>query len=200
MAIVLHHSKARGTAKLVLLGIANHEGDGGAWPSVATLSVYAGCSDRQVQRAIAWLRGHGEIAVLSQGGGERDTPDAERPNLYRVLIACPPWCDRTPNHRDTRRWSGRQRSLPLPVDNRVTPTSPGDTHVTGGVTPTSPGGVTPTSPEPSIEPTTHQVVSQLQDTRACSECAQPQARCLALQGSWPLADRHDYQPVSRASG
>lgn len=198
MAIALHHSKAKGTAKLVLIGIANHDGDGGAWPAVETLAKYAACSERQVQRAIAWLQGHGELRVAAQQGGPRDMPDHARPNCYHVLVSCPPWCDRTPHHRDTRKWAGRQPMLP--VDNGVTPMSPGDTHVTGGVTPMSPGGVTPMSPEPPIE-TTHppEVVPQLQDTRACSECAQPQARCLALQGSWPLADRHDYRPVTRAS-
>lgn len=29
MAVALHHSKTQGATKLVLLGIANHEGDGG---------------------------------------------------------------------------------------------------------------------------------------------------------------------------
>ena len=29
------------TDKLVLIGIANHDGDGGSWPSIATLAMYA---------------------------------------------------------------------------------------------------------------------------------------------------------------
>ena len=39
MSLVLHHSVAQPTHKLILLGIANHQGDGGAWPSIETLSL-----------------------------------------------------------------------------------------------------------------------------------------------------------------
>jgi hypothetical protein len=51
VATVLNHSKARGRAKLVLIGIANHLGDQGAWPSISTLS-----SIRQRLRAFGQAR------------------------------------------------------------------------------------------------------------------------------------------------
>ncbi len=101
MAIALHHSQARTpTQRLILLGIANHDGDGGAWPSVATLSRYACGIDRStVQRAIAELEGLGEIQRLVQAGGTTATPDEKRPNLYLFKLQCPEGCDRTKNHR-----------------------------------------------------------------------------------------------------
>lgn len=149
IALVLHHSRARGTAKLVLIGIANHDGDGGAWPSIATLSKYAGCSDRAVQRALRELIGLREVAVHRQAGGPREMRDTARPNRYDVLVQCPPTCDRTRHHKVTE-------PSPQPVQtlwtDGVTPASPGDTSVTPpGDTSVTPR-VTPVSPEPSLEP------------------------------------------------
>ena len=99
MSLVLHHSKSKGTAKLVLLGIANHEGDGGAWPSVATLMRYANMDRRNVQRAIQKLVEMGELQVLKQKGGNDLTHSALRPNLYRVKVFCPYTCDRSSQHK-----------------------------------------------------------------------------------------------------
>lgn len=129
MAVVLHHSSAVGTAKLVLLGIANHEGDGGSWPSMKTLARYANADVRTVQRAIGHLIEIGELKRGVQQGGDRHTPDAERTNLYRVLVVCPPECDRSTRHRMDR---------VLPTITPVAPASPGGTSVTRGVTPASP--------------------------------------------------------------
>lgn len=130
MALVLNHSHASGTTKLVLLGIANHAGDGGAWPTVATLARYANATERTVQRAIGQLIKAGELRVHRQGGGLAHMRDFERPNRYDVLLVCPATCDRTMNHR-IRGYP--QPELPLsestPSDP-VTPTSPGDTDVT----------------------------------------------------------------------
>lgn len=170
IALVLHHSRARGTAKLVLIGIANHDGDGGAWPSIATLSKYAGCSDRAVQRALRELIGLREVAVHRQAGGPREMRDTARPNRYDVLVQCPPTCDRTRHHKVTE-------PSPQPVQtlwtDGVTPASPGDTSVTGGVTPASPGGVTPASPEPSIEHDPEAAVVE----RVTTERARPCPTC-----------------------
>lgn len=99
MSLVLHHSKSKGTAKLVLLGIANHEGDGGAWPAVATLMRYAHADRRTVQRAIERLVDLGELQVLRQKGGNDMTHSALRPNLYRVKVFCPHTCDGSSQHR-----------------------------------------------------------------------------------------------------
>jgi DNA-binding transcriptional regulator YhcF (GntR family) len=145
MAIALHHSRASGTAKVVLLGICNHDGDGGSWPSIETLAKYANKSERQVQRAIRELEELGEVHTRQQAGGHLATRSSYRPNAYDVLLQCPPDCDRTSNHR--------VQSAAHQVIHRIV--HRGDVHVTphglGGDTGDG-GGVTPTSPEPSLEP------------------------------------------------
>lgn len=128
ISLVLNHSRAQGTEKLVLIGIANHDGDGGAWPSVETLARYANVSERSVQRAISKLVDLGELEVHYQAGGSVNTRADHRPNLYRILVT---------------------------VDG-VTPTSPREGYGVTSVTPRGDtgdvNGVTPTSPEPSLEP------------------------------------------------
>lgn len=159
MALVLHHSRARGTAKLVLIGIANHDGDGGAWPSIATLARYAGCSDRAVQRALRELLTLREVAVYRQEGGPQNMAPRARPNRYDVLVTCPPGCDRTKHHKvkpDDPEDPGPGLftaggepgdNPPDRVDAGVTPPpARGD----AGVTP----GVTLVSPEPPTNPAT----------------------------------------------
>jgi hypothetical protein len=137
LAIVLNHSQASGTDKLVLIGIANHDGDGGAWPSIATLMRYANVSDRTVQRAIEHLVAMGELAVEVQGGGQKDA--RYRTNRYRVLVRCPQDCDGSRNHRSRG-------------DVDVTPDNPGVTSTTPRGDAGDVSGVTPTSPEPFLEP------------------------------------------------
>lgn len=109
------------TQKLVLIGIANHDGDGGAWPSIATLANYAECSTRQVQRAIAELVDLGLVERHINEGGTKAMRDHTRPNLYVLHLTDP-----------------------------LTPVSPPDLDVTPppdlDVTPP----VTPVSPEPSF--------------------------------------------------
>ena len=84
MSLVLNHSKATGRAKLVLLGIANHQGDQGAWPSIATLARYANASERSVKRDIQDLVELGELVVETNGA----PVDAQyKPNLYWVTIS-----------------------------------------------------------------------------------------------------------------
>lgn len=138
IAAVLHHSAATGTAKLVLIGIANHDGDGGSWPSLATLAKYANVDPRNVRAAITRLVELGEVEVDQQGGGTHRTADHLRPNLYRVLVRCPADCDGTTQHRP------RQGGMPA---------SGGDVSIRGGGMPASGGGGMPASPEPSLEPT-----------------------------------------------
>jgi hypothetical protein len=84
MSLVLNHSKATGRAKLVLLGIANHQGDQGAWPSIATLARYANASERSVKRDIQDLVELGELLVQVNAA----PVDAQyKPNLYWVTIS-----------------------------------------------------------------------------------------------------------------
>lgn len=194
LAVVLHHAKARGTDKLVLVGIANHDGDGGAWPSVATLARYANVEERNVQRALKRLEKAGEVRIHVQAGGPSGVPEWRRPNRYEVLVECPVTCDRTRNHRP--------RPLPTaPADlwmEGVAPASPGGASVTGGVAPASPGGVAPASPEPSLEPTLNsEVVSQPQTARdllgpapACSVCSRSRLQCEARV----RVSGHEYTP------
>lgn len=103
IATALHHSKAKGTAKLVLLGIANHDGDGGAFPAMATLARYAGVDIRNARAAVRKLEELGEIRTFGNGGELPDRPRNYQPNRYEFLVMCPPHCDRTKNHRDSRK-------------------------------------------------------------------------------------------------
>lgn len=99
IAACLHHSKATGTDKVVLLGIANHDGDGGSWPTIATLAKYANVNERNTQRAVEHLVEMGEIIKHVQKGGNAGTRPDKRPNRYEVLVRCPDDCDGTPQHR-----------------------------------------------------------------------------------------------------
>lgn len=96
VTVVLHHSQAEGTAKLVLWGIANHHSDQGAWPSIATLAKYANIKERRVQQIIRELAASGEIAIEEQGGyGQQQY----KTNRYLILLTCPADCDGTLQHK-----------------------------------------------------------------------------------------------------
>ncbi len=90
MAAVLHHAPVKGTAKLLLVGIANHEGDGGAWPSMATLARYANVTERNAIKMVRLLESAGLVEIDERLG---------RTNIFRTLVECPPNCDGTVNHR-----------------------------------------------------------------------------------------------------
>ena len=92
MASVLHHSRAKGSAKLLLLGIANHQGDQGAWPAITTLAKYTGTSERRVQQMLRELEELGELAIEYQKGYSAT-------NRYYVRVNCPGDCDRSTNHK-----------------------------------------------------------------------------------------------------
>jgi hypothetical protein len=202
LSLVLHHSRAKGTAKLVAIGIANHAGDGGAWPTLATLARYANVSPRNVRQGIARLVALGEIRVDVQNGGTHDQPDHRRPNRYTILLACPAWCDHTSQHRDTRRrlavvetpLEGGSESTPV-RGMKATPAIP---H--RGSESTGEGGTIAT-PKPSLEPNPQDLVPQVQDTRegSCSECGAASAyACQRVQVKWALEERHPYTPATRA--
>lgn len=136
LAVVLNRSKAVGTDKVVLLGIANHDGDGGAWPSIATLARYANVSERSVQRSIDHLIELGELRVEIGAGGPADLRADRRPNRYTVLVDNP--------HHGVTSTSPRRDSRGDADDGH---------------------GVTPTSPEPSLEPSISQPPSDEGVTR-----------------------------------
>jgi hypothetical protein len=170
MAIALNHSQAQGLARIVLVGIANHDGDGGAWPSVAKLARYAGRSPRAVQRYLRELELLGEVVVHEQAGGDATTRPDQRPNLYEFTLACPPDCDGSKQHR-------------LPGDpgygvTRMTPRGRqrGDARVANGVT--------HLSPEPSLEPSTPQP-PQAGEPASCSRHRSAPGACCRACGTTP---------------
>jgi hypothetical protein len=145
IATVLHHSRQTGTPKLLLVGIANHDGDGGAWPTIETLAKYANVTERSVQRGLEEIVAAGELRIHYNAGGNLNTPPHERPNRYEILVTCPPNCE-----------GGRQHHLrPLEVvhggdDVYVTP-SDGTEEAGEGATPASP----PHPPTPTSPPDAH---------------------------------------------
>jgi hypothetical protein len=107
MAIALHHSRATSTTKLILLGIANHDGDGGAWPSQITLAKYAGLKKPDnVRSHVRKLVELGEVSVDERGGGLASMHMDHRPHLYQFLLTCPADCDRTSQHRMPKKKKG----------------------------------------------------------------------------------------------
>jgi hypothetical protein len=72
--------------RLVLIGVANHDGDGGAWPSKATLARYAGTNQQTVRRALRALEGLGYIVTHINEGGRRDQRSDRRPNRYDLHL------------------------------------------------------------------------------------------------------------------
>jgi hypothetical protein len=83
IAAVLNNSRADGRAKLVLIGIANHHGDNGAWPSIATLARYANASERSIKRDLQYLQEIGEISVEVNGS---DSGGQYKTNKYWILL------------------------------------------------------------------------------------------------------------------
>lgn len=132
VTVVLHHSKAQGTAKLVLWGIANHHSDQGAWPSIATLAKYAGIKERRVQQIIRELAEIGELYIEEQGGWGYQQ---YKTNRYFIRLTCPADCDGTLQHKTG-------------VQSEVS----GVQSVTSRGAIWSPSGVQPTAPEPNKEP------------------------------------------------
>lgn len=91
LTLSLYHSKATYSTRLVLIAIANFEGEHGAYPSHETIGrLSGGLNRRTVQRAIDDLIELGEITEVRRDGVT---------NLYKIAIACPDECDGTTNHR-----------------------------------------------------------------------------------------------------
>ena len=83
---VWKHSKAVGSARLVLLCIAEHYNDKSqtAWPSTATIARETRVSIRQVKRAIKQLVDDGELDVIQEGLGRGNTA------VYQILLPIEP--------------------------------------------------------------------------------------------------------------
>lgn len=80
---VWKHSQATGRARLVLLAIADHQGEIGAWPSLETLAKMVNASTRSVQRDIEYLQELGELKVDYQNA---PTSGKYKSNLYWVTL------------------------------------------------------------------------------------------------------------------
>jgi hypothetical protein len=83
MNAVWKHSKSDGRARLVLLAIADHQGDIGAWPSLKRLADMVNSSERSVQRDIQHLQEIGELIVEVQNAPTRTQ---YKSNLYWVNL------------------------------------------------------------------------------------------------------------------
>ncbi len=127
VSLVLNNSRATGRAKLVLLGIANHLGDHGAWPSISTLARYANASERSVKRDIQELVELGELKVELQNA---PTKTQYKTNLYWITIG-----------------SGVTDSAPGVTDW----VSRGDSSGKSGVTPVGTQNIILTIKEPSLK-------------------------------------------------
>lgn len=148
LAIALNHSRATGSARLILIGIANHDGDGGAWPSQSTLAKYAGGISRsRVKAATDRLIELGEIVVERNAGGTVATREWERPHLYRFVLTCPATCDRSTQHRDRTRHYIEFEPASVTIPG-------GGTEIPHPVSPEYPDQVSDTPQEPSFNPST----------------------------------------------
>jgi hypothetical protein len=168
LAVIFHHAPYTGRDKLILLGIANHDGDGGAWPSIATLARYANCSEASVRRTLKLLIDDGAITKQIQAGGNHNTPEHLKPNLYEITLECPPNCDKTRKHKPVDKSQG----LHWTPYHLVTPLSGGDTPpLSGGDRRGVSGGDTLTV----LEPTTN----QLEKSPITSTSPEDQGKCFA---------------------
>jgi hypothetical protein len=127
VSLVLNNSRATGRAKLVLLGIANHLGDHGAWPSISTLARYANASERSVKRDIQELVQLGELKVELQNA---PTKHQYKTNLYWITISS----GVTDSASGVTDWVSR-----------------GDSSGKSGVTPVGTQNIIRTIKEPSLE-------------------------------------------------
>ena len=84
MNSVWKHSKSEGRARLVLLAIADHQGEIGAWPSLERIAEMVNASVRSVQRDIAILEALGELKVERQNA---PTSTQYKSNLYWVTLS-----------------------------------------------------------------------------------------------------------------
>jgi hypothetical protein len=78
MNAVWRESKSTGRARLLLLCIADHQGELGAWPSIKRLSEMVNASERSVQRDIQLLEKLGELRVELRSAPTRGRYKANR--------------------------------------------------------------------------------------------------------------------------
>lgn len=167
MVGALNHSKAQGAAHIVLLNIANHQGEQGAWPSIPTLARLAKISDRRVQQILNELVEMGELKIESRAAGYGSV----KTNRYWVTLVCPVSCDGTFAHRETK-----------PVSQS------GEVGFTDGVKPVSLGGEVGFI-QTNIEPIKEPIKESVKQKHLLDESWKPGEKLLAMFATkWPLLD------------
>jgi hypothetical protein len=93
IAAVLHHSKASGTSKVVLMALAWHTNESpeeGCWPSQTLLANYSNTTVRQVRRALNQLVELGEIEIAPHSG--KGSRFDRITNRYYLRVDCSDGC------------------------------------------------------------------------------------------------------------
>lgn len=182
MALALNHSAATGTAKVVLLGIASHEGELGAFPAVERLARYANVAPDNARKAIRKLEELGELETIRNGGLQLGKPEHTRTNMYRVTITCPEWCDRSSQHRDTRQAKSGPSGSSAPRNRR--------TDASDAPGPSESSGEPQDNQLPNYDlPETPAVDASAREVSGSEDAAQTEMQRLAVLGAQLEADR-----------
>jgi len=125
LALSLYHSKSTYSNRLVLIAIANFEGEEGAWPAIETIGRLAGGINRRtVQRSIDALM---ELGELTEERREGIT------NRYRITLTCPDDCDRSSQHRKKKGGGVETTRVQILQGGMASATQGGGVQTTGGV-------------------------------------------------------------------
>ena len=142
---VLYHSRAQGTAKLLLASIADHVGVAGAWPSIDRLAFMANVADeRHVRRLVRSLEALGELVILNRPG---------RSSQYVITCPCPPECPADGSHVLIH--TPGPQTLSTPGPQTPGPQTPG---------PQTPGTPGPQTPTPRVHTPGEETKNQLSET------------------------------------
>lgn len=124
LTLALYHSKATYSNRLVLIAIANFEGENGAYPSVETIGRLAGNLNRRtVQRSIDALIEMGELQEVRRDGIT---------NLYKITITCPDDCDTSSYHRKKKGGGVQTTPVQSVHEGAVFTTQGGGVQTAGG--------------------------------------------------------------------
>ena len=164
-AIVRHHSVATGAAYAVLRELCEYVDDEfAAWPSIKTLAKFAHMSESTCHRALKELQEIGELRINRQAGGRAGTPHYRRTNLYELLVKCPPWCDGSYKHLDSR-LTATQEPLWINRVSTLTPPVNVDTRPLSTLTPDPLSTLTPELISRTKEDEIHPSVTNVQTAR-----------------------------------
>ena len=156
LALALYHSKATYSDRLVLISIANFEGEDGSWPAIDTISrLSGGINRRTVQRSIDSLVELGELREERRDGFT---------NRYHVVITCPDECDRSSNHRPKK--GGGVQTTPVQIEQKgvASATKGGGVQTAGGAVSRPPEPLTNLKEQPLRTKRGHQLPNDWQPT------------------------------------